>query len=555
MTRVFFAKLFVLYLLLFSSSMALVAQPANLDPEQQPVGAAYKKAVSLHQHGLYEEALQQYRESLKEPKNSKGELAALIEKRIAMCEYGAKRKSDPEPVVVTKLGGEINAPGFSNINAFPINTERALYFTSPRSESGAAPKGGSMPNDRACVATRDGGGQSWKVKILNSSGSNRYHEGVMGISPDGKEVFIYRSSRDIFLANIPAGSIQGKVDYIPLSKRYKLDLNKNYHISSMAITKDSKTIYLCMNDYGENGGHGGYDIWKSTYNASTGAWSKLTNLGPTLNTEGDEVSVSVLPDGGTLFFSSNGQKRNTGKFDIYRAERSDTPEGWGNPINLGYPINTANNNIYYNPVPENPNHAYYASERPDQPGMFDICFVSYHGVIRSEEEKDRLRQEYLQAIEDAKKSLKPKEKLKPREEKLLAKKGYQNFPTDSVRVGMVVYLKAIQFANGKATLRVKAYKQLETLYRLMVYHPMLKIEIAGHTDNVGKKAANKKLSQERAQSVVNYLISKGIDASRLVAKGYGDARPIVSNKTKAGKALNRRVEFTVLSIGEVDNSE
>jgi outer membrane protein OmpA-like peptidoglycan-associated protein len=551
MTKVFFAKLFVLYLLLFSSSMALVAQPVDLDPEQQPVGAAYKKAVNLHQHGLYEKALQQYSEALKEPKNSKGGLAILIEKRIAACQYGAKRKSDPEPVVVSKIGGDVNAPGFSNINAFPINTERELYFTSPRSEGGVALKDGFMPNDRAWVARRDG--RSWKVKIISDGGSSkRYHEGVMGMSPDGKDVFIYRSSRDIFLVNVQ----QGKMDYIPLTKRYKLDLDKNYHISSMAITRDSKTIYLCMNDYGENGGHGGYDIWKSTYNAPTGTWSKLTNLGPTLNTEGDEVSVSVLPDGNTLFFSSNGQERNTGKFDIYRAEYSDSSEEWGNPINLGYPINTANDDIYYNPVPGNPNHAYYASERADQQGMYDIYFVSYHGVIRSEEEKDRLRQEYLQAIEDAKKSLKPKERLKPREEKLLAKKGYHNFPTDSVRVGMVVYLKSIQFANGKATLRVKAYKQLETLYRLMVYHPMLKIEIAGHTDNVGKKAANKKLSQERAQSVVNYLISKGIDASRLVAKGYGDARPIVSNKTKAGKALNRRVEFTVLSIGEeVDDSK
>jgi outer membrane protein OmpA-like peptidoglycan-associated protein len=553
MTKVSFAKLFVLYLLLLSSSMALVAQPVDLYPEQQPVGVAYKKAVTLHQRGLYKEALQQYHESLKEPKNSKGELATIIEKRIAACEYGAKRKSDPEPVVVTELGRDVNAPNFLNINAFPINTEGALYFTSPRSESGTATKDGSTPNDRACVATRDG--RSWKVKVINSGGSKRYHEGVLGMSPDGKNVFIYRSSRDIFLADIPAGGIQGKVDYIPLSKRYKLDLDKNYHISSMAITGDSKTIYLCMNDYGENGGHGGYDIWKSTYNASTGAWSKLTNLGPTLNTKGDEVSVSALPDGSALFFSSNGHKRNMGKFDIYRAEYSDSSGEWGDPINLGYPINTANDNIYYNPVPGNPNHAYYTSERADQPGMYYICFVNYHGVIRSEEEKDKLRQEYMQAIEEAKKSIQPKEKFKSSEKKLLAKKGYQDFPTDSVRVGMIVYLKAIQFANGKATLRAKAYKQLETLYRLMVYHPMLKVEIAGHTDNTGKKAANQKLSQERAQSVVDYLISKGIDASRLVAKGYGSTRPIVSNKTKAGKALNRRVEFTVLSIGEMDDSK
>jgi outer membrane protein OmpA-like peptidoglycan-associated protein len=515
------------------------------------MGVTYKRALGFHQRGLYAEALKLYKESLKESNNSKGAAAAYIAKQITACEYGVKRKSDPEPVIVTKVGENVNTPNVSNVNAFATPNEQALYLTSSRSE-GDAPKGiNTSQLDRVCIAKREGRGGKWMVRVIDNG--IRYHEGVLGISPDGKDVFVYRGSRDIFMLDISLDfdmqtDLGGKTKYTPLAKRYKLDVDKNYHITSIAITEDRRMIYLSMDDLGEMGGYGGYDLWQSRYDAPTGTWSKLTNLGPMLNTEGDEVSISVLPDGATLFFSSNGHK-SMGKFDIYRTEYSDSLANWDKPVNLGHPINTGNDDIYYNPVPNNPNHAYYASERESEPGVYDIYFVNYYGKILNEEEKDRLRLEYLKAVEEAKKA-NAKEKLKPSETRLLTKKGYDDFPTDSVRVGMKVYLQNIQFANGKATLLSKSYKYLEQLYRLMVYHSTLRVEITGHTDNTGKKSTNQKLSLERAQSVVDYLIGRGIKANRLVARGYGDSQPIAPNKTAAGRALNRRVEFRVISIGD-----
>ncbi|MDR1022084.1 MAG: OmpA family protein [Prevotellaceae bacterium] len=545
MKKFFLAKQTILQLILLSSSICLVAQP--LDSEQS-LSATFKKAVGLHQQGQYKEALILYRESLKDPGQGSGGAAALIDKQIRSCEYAIKRKSAPDPVIITKLGGDVNGTNYSNINVYPNNTEDVIYFTSPRPEKGGSTKGETQM-DRVCIAQYRN--NRWDVKVM--TGDKRYHESVLGLSSDGKDVFVFRGSKDIFLFDAATSaqmSMSGKANYTPMEKRYKLDLMKDHPVSSLAITRDKKTIYLSMNDYGERGGHGGYDIWQTRYDVGTGVWSKLTNLGPTVNTENDEISVSILPDGATIFFSSNGHK-GFGKFDIYRSEYVDALADWGKPVNLGYPINTANDDIYYSPVQGNPSHAYYSSERETEPGVYDILFVNYYGKILSDEEKDKLRKEYLKAVAEAQKGIKPKSK----EAKLLAKKGYDAFPTDSVRVGMKTYLRNILFANAKATLKSKSYKQLEPLYRLMIYHPTLQIEVSGHTDDTGKKATNQRLSQERAQSVVDYLVGRGIEQNRLVAKGYGDTQPITPNKTTGGKKLNRRVEFKVISLGGESPSE
>lgn len=537
-------------LLLLLGSLPLAAQPTRKS-EQQPAGADYKTAAGLHQRGLYKEALELYKKSLDDPANKVGGMSHIISRNIVECEYGAKRKAEPEPVGVTKLGADVNNPSVSNVNAFVGYKEQMLFLTSSRPEG---KKNDDAPQlDRVYMATRsNASGQAWTVSVVGKKASKRYHEGVLGTSPDGKEVFIFRGSGNFFVLDIDfqVELNTDDVNYAQLTKIYNVsDMKSGYHISSMAINGERNVIYVCMNDYGENKGHGGYDIWQSTYDKSANTWSKLVNLGPMVNTEGDEVSVSLLADGKTLFFSSNGHK-GVGKFDIYRSEFVDSIATWGKPIHLGYPINTPNDDIYYTSVPGNPKYAYYSSERPDGSGMYDIHQVTYYGKIVSEEEKEALRQAYLKAIADAQKEIKPKEQLKPKETKLLTQKGYNAFPTDSVAVGMKIYLQNIQFANAKATLLSKSYKQLEQLYRLLLYYPSIKIEISGHTDNTGNKKTNQKLSQERAQSVVGYLVGRGIDKNRLKARGYSDTQPIASNKTAEGRGLNRRVEFKIVSLGD-----
>ena len=104
----------------------------------------------------------------------------------------------------------------------------------------------------------------------------------------------------------------------------------------------------------------------------------------------------------------------------------------------------------------------------------------------------------------------------------------------------------IQFETGKATIKPVSFKILDEVASILKEYPYYDVNVDGHTDNVGKPAANLKLSQDRAASAVAYLVSKGIPASRLVSSGYGDTKPVADNKTAAGRAQNRRVEIEII---------
>lgn len=116
-----------------------------------------------------------------------------------------------------------------------------------------------------------------------------------------------------------------------------------------------------------------------------------------------------------------------------------------------------------------------------------------------------------------------------------------------LKEGTKVILKNIFFDYDKATLRPESYPELDRVVELLNQNPNLKVEISGHTDSKGSDEYNLKLSQLRAKSVVDYIISKGIPANKLIAKGYGETQPIDTNETEEGRQNNRRVEFKVLS--------
>ncbi|MBN2764368.1 MAG: OmpA family protein, partial [Bacteroidales bacterium] len=122
----------------------------------------------------------------------------------------------------------------------------------------------------------------------------------------------------------------------------------------------------------------------------------------------------------------------------------------------------------------------------------------------------------------------------------------RNFSLEPIEVGAKMILKNIFFEFGKSTLKQESFIQLDNVVLLMKSTPGLRIEISGHTDNVGSAKANQRLSEERAKAVVNYIVSRGIDLVRLEYKGYGFAQPVASNSTPEGRAQNRRVEFKII---------
>jgi outer membrane protein OmpA-like peptidoglycan-associated protein len=541
---------FLIFLVLFfaeclsytSFGQASRRQPRVLPREE----ARYKLAAGYHRRGLYNDALEVYRDL----QQQKGTIPdTLLLRRIAECEYGLQRQSNPEPVAIVKLDSVVNTAGHANFSAFAMDGERTLYFTSSRFTSemlGNQPNASSLKAeeqlDRACIAHRETLTSPWRVSVLADAESSHFHEGVLSVSPDGRFLFIFRGNNEIFVQDIQ--QLSHGANFIPINQAINLKISNKHHVSSLAMTNNGQTIYVCIggDSYDAKKGYGGYDIWYATRNPLTGAWSEMTNIGPVINTAGNEVSVSALPDGKTLFFASDGLQ-GIGGYDIYRTTYIDSLKAWGTPIHLGYPINTPNNDVYYNPVFNNPRHAYYSAGKPDMMDAYDIYFVSYYGEILSDEEKERRRLEFIRALQAVKVA-----PLKPKDAKRLAKKKYSTFSAETpAAVGVKMILREIQFPENSSKLLSKSYGSLEALCYWMKWHTGVKIRIAGYTDNVGKKAANLKLSRARAQSVASYLIKKGIDPERLVVKGYGRARPVASNKTAAGRTLNRRVEVSVIA--------
>jgi outer membrane protein OmpA-like peptidoglycan-associated protein len=531
------------------------AQAQNDDQDQkreQPriiQDSRYKTAFGQHRSASYSKALETYHSLLKNGKNLGNSDSLLLQRRIAECELGLQKQSNPEAVTVTKLDVNINDPRYTSVGAFAMNDERTLYFTSPRPKSSSKGKGSSGLPDNVCVARRANMSSSWgKATAIKYSQLN---QGVLGISTNNKIMFIFSGSNDIFVQELD--QISREVKFVPIDKALNLNIDKRFHISSLAMTSDGQTIYLCANDEKVKGGYGSHDIWSITRTPGTAEWGEMVNLGADINTVGEEFSVSILPDGKTLFFASDGHK-GVGRCDIYRSTYIDSLGVWGKPVHLGYPINTPNNDLYYNPVFDNPNHAYYSVERSDASGAYDIYFIDYQGEILSAEEKEA-RQKAAEV--DAQKEAKQREYLlavqqieatpiKPTEAALMAQKGYSAFPKDSASVGMKILLRNVQFAKGAARLLPESNRYLEPLYRLLEMQPNIRVKISGHTDNTGRPAVNLAISKERARSVANFLINKGINSARLEVEGYGQTQPIAPNTTEEGRTINRRVECVVI---------
>jgi outer membrane protein OmpA-like peptidoglycan-associated protein len=389
--------------------------------------------------------------------------------------------------------------------------------------------------------------------------------------------------------------------------------------TSFTFSPSGNEIYF-VSDHGKNN-IGGKDIY-FIKKMSDRKWSKPQNAGKIINTIYDEEAVRFSRTGDTLFFSSRGHN-SIGGFDIFYSIKNKSG-AWDTVKNLGYPVNTPWDDIFYYPSPVRDSIFYFASNRSGGFGGFDI----YQGkilppkpVIPPAPKRDTviIRDTVLVIKQVAPpppvQSL-PQEqpvylvgKVKDSETggpilakidvknissgeiigttassdadgsysvKLPAKKSYMidlhatgflsdmrridvpdnwakadytlNIELIKVKIGKKVVLNNILFETGKSILTAGSYKELDRLLNIMNENAQMKIEISGHTDKTGSEPLNFKLSEARAKAVVEYLIEKGIDHSRLEFRGYGSLQPISDNNTSAGRAKNRRVEFKILEF-------
>lgn len=282
-------------------------------------------------------------------------------------------------------------------------------------------------------------------------------------------------------------------------------VNTSGYETQPCLSIDGQTLYFVSD---RSGGQGGLDIWRSTL--VEGRWSKPVNLGPGINTAGDEKSPFISFDNQSLYFASNGLV-GMGGLDLFVCRRTaDTL--WSQPQNLGYPINTSGDESSLIVSPDG-RTAIFSSDQYGGAGGLDLyCF-------------DLPVEMQAQAVE------------------------YKEEITEvapELQVGESITLKNVFFQTGKYTLLDISIVELDKVVEMMLQNPTLRIELGGHTDNVGSEAANQKLSEQRAKAVYDYLVSRNVPAVRLSYKGYGQSQPVADNSTPEGRRQNRRTVFTIL---------
>lgn len=408
------------------------------------------------------------------------------------------------------------------------------------------------------------------------------NEGAQTLSADGRAMYFTACNRKdgLGLCDIYYSYWNGNSWTIP--RNIGAPVNSKYKETQPSLSPDGRTLYFSSN---RPGGKGGLDIWQSTIQAN-GSWSSPENLGDSINTSGDEQSPFIHPDNTSLYFSSTGLP-GLGRFDLYLSRKKSQSE-WSKPLNLGFPINT-----HFNEeglvVNSKGNIAYYSSTREGGFGGRDIYQfeiykeikpkpVSYmKGIVYDAETKKPLRANF-ELIELKSANIVMQSFSDPNDGTFLISipsgkdyalnattPGYlfysENFtltqadfakpylidvPLHPIRPGEKTILRNIFFDTDKYSLKPESKAELDRLLKLLNENISIRIQISGHTDNVGAPEHNRILSENRAKTVVEYLTANGIDKNRLTAKGYGETQPYATNSTEEGRAQNRRTEFMVI---------
>ena len=506
-----------------------------------------------------------------------------VERHITNCYIGLELIIKPVEVKIKNLGPQINSKFPDYVPTISAD-ETKLIFTSRRDNT----TGGKIdPTDNHYfedVYISHKSDTSWTSAVKLGFGINTSsHDACVGLSPDGNEMYIYRSvkkgtrlSGDIYVSDQ-----KGDIWTTPVSMGSSI--NSPYWEPSGSTTADEKSFFFTSD---KPGGMGGRDIYMCRKDES-GKFMPAINLGPKINTEYDEDSPFIHTDGQTLYFSSRGHKT-MGGFDIFHCRINiETGEILTEPENIGYPINTADDDIYFVWSADG-KRGYFSSDRPGGYGEKDVyvlertiseaILVVLKGIVRDQATDapkaatitvtDNVKQKVIGVYNSAVSTGKFTSILTPGRNYGLTVEapGYLFYSknldvpkdldhyeeiTDTIRlqpieIGRKIILRNVFFNSNSKDLLPESNSELENVYELLKVNPDLKVLISAHSDSGGDENYNIRLSGHRAKSVVEDLIKRGIAKDRLVSEGFGETKPIIfPDDTPEKKQMNRRVEFEV----------
>jgi outer membrane protein OmpA-like peptidoglycan-associated protein/tetratricopeptide (TPR) repeat protein len=553
----------------------------DIDPDGNPEGYRLLAGMKL-MTGDYKGALELAEYYLALPSEQVKSVAGGVSIRQS-CLFALEAIKNPVPFQPENLGPAVNSE-FSEYWPSLSVDEQILMFTVMLPAGIQAGEENAYLQEDFFYSTRHEG--SWEPRInagkpLNTSDN----EGAQSLTADGKTLWFTACNRrdgqgmcDLYYSNW----IEGKWS-TPLNAGSKL--NSPYSEKHPSISADGRKLFYTSN---RPGGKGSYDIWVSERKA--GVWSEPVNLGDSVNTPGLEQSPFIHPDQQSLYFSSTGWP-GMGQGDLFVSRLKRNGE-WTLPENLGFPINTNDDDIGLS-LNARGDRAYFASDRGEGQDTDIYAFempvgkrpvpVSYmQGRVYDSRTMKGIRA-VMQLIDlDTEEAVMELESHEGEGDYLLSlptdrdyalnvsADGYlfysehftftgqhsqaepfkRDVSMEAIRVGSVVVLHNVFYATGSFELEQASRAELNRVYEFLQVNPGIGVEISGHTDNTGSPGHNQELSEQRAQSVVDYLQGRGIGQGRMKAAGYGEEKPVADNGTEEGRALNRRTELKITAVNE-----
>ncbi len=537
----------------------------------------FQLANSELMSGDYEMALIHYRAYL-DQKDISSKNEVLARRNVLNCEFAIEALKHPVQFSPVNMGKGINS---ADDEYWPSITADGLTMMFTR-QGRPAERGMNRVPAQEDFYLSYFGEDGWSVAVnagppLNSPAN----EGAQTLSSDGTYMYFTACDRpggagscDIYFSSFSSGKWSIPFNVGP-------PVNTSHWESQPSVSANGRMLFFSGN---KPGGFGGKDLWYSVKKKDN-SWSEPINMGAMINTDGDEMSPFIHFDGRTLYFSSDGRP-GMGGFDIYMT-RMDDDSTWTEPRNLGYPVNTYNDETGL-VIESGGQKAFFSSVR-DNVNRKDIWYfnlaesirpdpVSYlKGKVVDRETGLALQADY-ELIGISSQEILVESTTDQNGNFLVClpagnnyglnvrKTGYlfysgsfmlegehgaatpfiKQIPLNPVRAGEKMLLSNVFFEVDSWLLKNESRAELNNLVDLLKENIEVVVEIGGYTDSTGSDEHNLVLSERRARSVVDYLVSKGIEADRLKPKGYGNASPVGDNVTTEGRRLNRRTEVKIL---------
>lgn len=581
----------------YAPAAAYFSEVYSMAPKMYPE-AIFKSALMLKQQGRYEDAIVQFNKFITDnPKTFKKEKKRAL-REIEGCNMAMNSVKDPQAVTIVNAGPNVNS-AYTESAPYPLGDTTLLFSSMRQNNIAEFDKRTAEYMSRFMVARKQMytdrvDSFQWALEFKDGGfNTKKAHVGNGCFSPGGERFYFTKCAEGDSL-KVECKIYVSKFEKAKWSEPQLLGegINDGGSNTQPFIAKVGKKEILFFSSNRTLQSRGGYDIWYSVIDTRNGSYRRPQNAGKQINTERDEVTPYYDSRVNKLYFASNGWVT-MGGFDIYSADGG--PSRYTNVQNLGYPINTAADEMYYIKDPVGKPDAYVVSNRLGSVALKnptccdDIWRIQYEPklvVIGKvvDRKTSQLMNEVVVKMVDQNGDLKTFNSTDgnflfniARSKSYVLTGDRQSYassratvntmdvkrtdPDDTVTVTIYmdeitpVYtfsVSNVYYDYDKADLRPESVASLDSVVAFLKDNPSFNVEVYSFTDGKGKDDYNKKLSEKRAQSVIDYLVGAGIEQTRLVAKGFGAAMPAAPNTVNGkdnpnNRQLNRRTEFRIVT--------